>query len=123
MGSSTTWADEVFIGEDLKRILEERGAVVLGPSMTVAGAMKLATSELLDAAILDVGLGGEDVTVVAAVLASRGIPFVFCSGYQRDLAYDQWPDAPWLGKPVSEDVLISALGGLAAPLSRAARLS
>ena len=69
--------DEVFIAEDLKRILEENGAVVLGPSMTVAGAMKLATSELLDAAILDVGLRGEDVTAVAAVLASRAIPFVF----------------------------------------------
>lgn len=79
--------DEFFLAEDLARVLAGVGATVVGPAPRVADALHLIENEeRLDAAILDVNLGGETVFPVAAKLESRGVPFVFATGYnERDL--------------------------------------
>jgi DNA-binding response OmpR family regulator len=72
--------DEAVIALDLKAILEEAGATVIGPARTLLAASELAASGDLAAAILDVQLGDGTVFPVACMLADRGIPFLFHTG-------------------------------------------
>jgi DNA-binding response OmpR family regulator len=70
--------DEAVIALDLKAILEEAGATVIGPARTLLAATELAANGNLAVAILDVQLG--DGFPVARLLADRDIPFLFHTG-------------------------------------------
>jgi len=72
--------DEANIALELKAILQEAGATVIGPARTLLAARALAASEDLAAAILDVQLGDGMIFPVACLLADRGIPFLFHTG-------------------------------------------
>ena len=65
----------------IQAMLEDLDWVAVGPASRKADALALAQSETFDAALLDVNLDGETSWDVAAVLRSRGIPFVFGTGY------------------------------------------
>ena len=74
--------DEFLLMEDLCRDLQDAGAVVVGPAPSVAQALALIETEpAIDAAILDVNLGGEMAFPVADALQRRDCPFVFTTGY------------------------------------------
>jgi len=73
--------DEPVVAMCLEDILEELGCVTIGPAARLTEGMALATGETLDAAILDINLGGERSTEIAATLRARGVPFAFASGY------------------------------------------
>ena len=49
--------------------------------MRVVDALELARTGVFDATLLDVNLNGEMSWDVARVLAERGVPFVFSTGY------------------------------------------
>ena len=72
----------------------------------------------LDAAILDVNLGGELVYPVADLLAAKGIPFIFVTGYGHESIDRRFAHNPILEKPVEREVLEELLGrsGNDAPL-------
>jgi CheY-like chemotaxis protein len=91
--------DESIIAMLLEDVLQQLGHQVVGPAARVSKAMELAEHEALDVAILDVNLNGQKVYPVAAVLAARGIPFVFASGYGRDSLPAPYGDRPTLIKP------------------------
>ena len=77
--------DEYLLALYLSEALEDLGASVVGPVASVDAALDLIASDPeIDAAILDVNLGSESVYPVADALASRQVPFVFASGYDRD---------------------------------------
>jgi len=77
--------DEYLIAMNLQDGLENAGSVVLGPVPSVEKALKKIESEPhIDAAVLDVNLGGALAYPVADLLAARKIPFVFTSGYARN---------------------------------------
>jgi CheY-like chemotaxis protein len=102
--------DEYLIAVDLARSLEDLGVVVLGPAGSVADALALAASEpLLDAAVLDVNLGSEQVFPVADALLARGIPFIFATGYDDWIVPDDYADAPRLQKPIDTRALARIL--------------
>jgi CheY-like chemotaxis protein len=67
--------------------------------------------EELDAAILDVNLGGESVYPVADMLHARGIPFVFMTGYGSASIDPRFAMVPVLQKPIEakalEDMFVS----------------
>jgi DNA-binding response OmpR family regulator len=87
--------DEAMIAMLLEDMLADLGYQVVGPFGRLAEAIEAARQEPLDAAILDVNLGGQPVFPVAEVLAGRDIPFVFATGYG-----DATLDGPWSGRPV-----------------------
>ena len=62
-------------------MLDDLGWVAIGPATRKSEALALAQSETFDAALLDVNLDGETSWDVAVVLRTRGIPFVFGTGY------------------------------------------
>ncbi|RSV35852.1 response regulator [Sphingomonas sp. ABOLE] len=74
--------DEFLLADELADALRDAGATVLGPVGTVQHAIDLIRAEArIDCAVVDVNLGGEMVFPAAELLQTRGIPFVFTTGY------------------------------------------
>ena len=73
--------DEMTIALLLEEMVEELGHQVAGLAMRLPQAVELASTRALDLAILDVNLDGHMSYPVAEVLAGRGVPYVFATGY------------------------------------------
>lgn len=73
--------DDMLIAVLIEEALQELGCTVVGPVGRLDAALRLAGSERLDAAILDVNIRGGHVYPVAEQLRSRGVPFALASGY------------------------------------------
>jgi DNA-binding response OmpR family regulator len=74
--------DEYMLADEIQIELSDAGAIVLGPVAMLEDAMELIDREHdIDAAILDVSLGGEMVYPAADLLARRKVPFIFTTGY------------------------------------------
>lgn len=105
--------DEYLVALGLDDNLRSLGCAVLGPIASLSAAMAAAASERIDAAILDVNLAGEPVYPAAAILAERGIPFIFCSGYTGSVRMPgEFADAPRVAKPYTSRVIADALAEL-----------
>lgn len=102
--------DEFLVAMGLEDNLRSLGYVVVGPVGTLDGAMTAAAHEQVDAAILDVNLAGEAVYPAAAILAERGIPFIFCSGYTGNVRMPpEFAGTPRVAKPYTSRVIADAL--------------
>ena len=107
--------DEPIVALDLADILQDNGAVVLGPASSVATARLLIADSRIDCAVLDVNLGHESVAPLVRELGELKIPFLFMTGYdEKDMA-PLWRDRPILHKPVIVAELINALTGICPP--------
>ena len=73
--------DEALVAMAVGETLTELGFSVVGPFSRVAEAARALGQRDIDAAILDVNLGGELVYPLADILAAREIPFIFVTGY------------------------------------------
>jgi CheY-like chemotaxis protein len=115
--------DEFLVAMELETMLQDLGGVVIGPLGSLDDAVACAREEALDAALLDVNVGGRLVTPVADALAAREIPFVFCTGYDAASLPGRHAAAPILMKPCQphelKNALLTSLGGRSGP-SRAA---
>ena len=103
--------NEVLIAMDIVSALEDAGAQA---TMTTSArhALILINHDGLAGAIMDHGLSDGDSTEVCARLKARGIPYISYSGYEPVPGAD--PDAPFIAKPESMDVLLSAMEKLLA---------
>ena len=110
--------DEYLLAEDLREELIEGGAAVIGPAQTVARALELVASPgRLDAAVLDINLGGELAYPVADALAERGVPFLFTTGYDSSALPDRFNTVNRCEKPVDMKRMMDLVGGLCERLS------
>lgn len=91
--------DEMLLAMLMEDTLADFGCDVVGPVARVADGVRLANSERLDGAILDINVAGAKVFPVARELARRSIPFVFVSGYGSDSLPQEWKGYPALHKP------------------------
>lgn len=101
--------DEWLVAEEHRTILEEAGFAIVGPVPSVARAKKLIESEAISAAVLDIGLGGETSAALVPLLAERGIPFVFVSGYTASDVPEDLRHHKMLSKPVWAPTLVEAV--------------
>lgn len=108
--------DEYLIAMDLQDMLERNGWRVVGPAATVQAALALLDDELPAVALLDVNLGRELVTPVAAALKVRGVPFALASAYGRPglIGGPFLAGIPNVGKPTDEKRLLATLTELTA---------
>ncbi|WP_442756179.1 response regulator [Methylocystis sp. JAN1] len=100
--------DEPLIAMMACQVIQELDAEVLGPFATIADARQ-AMPEFVDAALLDVNVGGELVYGFAGELQSRGVPVVFVTGYHAYAVDEQFRSAHVLTKPIERDDLGVAL--------------
>ncbi|MDQ8032991.1 response regulator [Bordetella genomosp. 1] len=102
--------DEYMIAEFLQYELEDAGATVAGMVGNVDEALKFVQdAEVLDAAILDVNLGGQPVFPLADRLMERGVPFVFTTGYDATSIPPRFGQVARFVKPYNTAVM---LGGI-----------
>ena len=94
-------------------ILAGAGAEVVGPVPDVSHALALLDGREVDAAVLDMNLDGETAEPIADVLAVRGVPFLFLTGYAWGDMEGRHAARPALGKPVRPAALVGMLADLA----------
>ncbi len=107
--------DEALILFTLQDMLEELGCRVVATALRIDDALAKGDSAAFDVAILDVNVGGERIDPVADLLAQRGVPFLFATGYGATSLPEGHRDRIVLAKPYrTQDVraaLNAALSG------------
>jgi len=73
--------DEMLVAMNIEDMLLDLGHEVAGLASRVEPALALAREGAFDLAMLDVNLAGQPSFPVADILAARGIPFLFATGY------------------------------------------
>jgi DNA-binding NtrC family response regulator len=107
--------DERSVSQMLETMLADIGCVVAAVAPDVRTALaRVDAAPSIDAAILDVRLGGETVYPVADALEKRGVPFIFSTGYGTADLVDRYPRSLVLHKPYTS-------GNLAKNLAAATR--
>ncbi len=106
--------DEYLVAMSLRDALESLGSVVVGPVPSVEKAIKtIEAGPDIDAAIVDVNLGGVMAYPVADLLQARNIPFVFTTGYEKNTLRAGYPEIGICHKPSPfpkmEEALASAM--------------
>jgi CheY-like chemotaxis protein len=106
--------DEFLIAMNLVDALENAGSFVLGPVASVAKAISKIESEAhIDAAVVDVNLGGLLAFPVADMLVARKIPFIFTSGYEDNVLKTRYSQVKNCLKPyhfrAMEEALVEAM--------------
>lgn len=108
--------DEYLVAMAVEATLMSFGCEVVGPHARLPAALAAAEDAALDGAILDVNVAGEEVWPVAEVLARRGIPFVFATGYDGEAVLPgHWRMAPFLKKPFDARLLKRRLAEVCRP--------
>ena len=75
--------DEARILDTLQDMLEGLGCHVVESALRVDEALAKLVGLDFDVAVLDVNVAGTRIDPVADLLADRGMPFLFASGYGR----------------------------------------
>jgi PAS domain S-box-containing protein len=78
--------DEALVALQLKLDLEAEGHSVVGPYAQLTEALRAATDEEFDIALIDINLGPDNSAPVAEILDRRRVPFAFTTGY-NDLIF------------------------------------
>jgi CheY-like chemotaxis protein len=105
--------DEAIIAAVLENALVEGGCSVVGPVATLGRALETIENTTIDAALLDIKINGRDTYPVADVLAGRGIPFVFVSGFTRKDLPVRYRHCAHITKPFEPSAIMTALGSVA----------
>lgn len=106
--------DEYLIRMLLEDMLADLGYEVAAAVGTIAEASDFAAKGDFNAAVLDVNLDGQEIYPVAEILAKRGLPFVFVTGYGENSLIDPYRNRPALQKPFQIEQLKTMLDGLLA---------
>jgi CheY-like chemotaxis protein len=106
--------DEYLIRMLLEDMLADLGYEIAGAVGTIAEASDIAANANFDLAVLDVNLDGQEIYPVADILAKRGLPFVFVSGYGESSLPDPYRGRPCLQKPFQAEALKTTLAKLLA---------
>jgi CheY-like chemotaxis protein len=102
--------DEAIVAMMLEDMLAGMGYQPEGPAMSVASAMGFLDAGGIDAAILDINVGGGSSEAIADRLRALGLPFAFATGYAAAPS-GRFEGTPLLQKPYSEDELKRVLDG------------
>ena len=106
--------DEYLIRMLVEDMLADLGYEVAAAVGTLAEASAFAADGDFQAAILDVNLENQVVYPVADILAKRGLPFVFVTGYGERSLPEPYAKRPALQKPFQAEQLKAALDRLLA---------
>jgi CheY-like chemotaxis protein len=101
--------DDALVSMLLEESLRDLGCEVVAVADRLDDALEKAGNVTIDVVMLDVNLAGTLSYPVAGVLRSRGIPFVFATGYGTTGLPAEFQSSPLLSKPYSQSQLENAL--------------
>jgi two-component SAPR family response regulator len=104
--------DQYLIAQEMSRLVSKLGGEVVGPAPNVERTRILLDQSLVDFALLDVNLDGEQAHGLADELCRRGVPFIFATGYEAAAMPKRHLSAPHLEKPVVAKALEAAVAKL-----------
>jgi DNA-binding response OmpR family regulator len=105
--------DEQYFATMLATFLELDGFTVLGPAPSVIEALSLIdAAPKIDCAVLDIDLNGEASYPVADALVGRRIPFLFLTGFDREVVPEKYARFDMRQKPVEALQLSRSLNDL-----------
>jgi DNA-binding NtrC family response regulator len=107
--------DEMIVAWLLQDMLADFGCAVVGPAASINEALVMIDAEAFDVAVLDVNLNGKMSYPIADALISRGVPFLFSTGYDKDRLLEAYRIFPVLQKPFHRSELGNTLAQLLAP--------
>jgi CheY-like chemotaxis protein len=106
--------NEAMIAMLVEDMLENLGHELVRVATRLEEAVAAAGNDAVDLAILDLNLGGAFTYPAADVLAGRGIPFIFATGYGSGGLKETYSARPTLQKPFNteahEQAIRQALG-------------
>lgn len=91
--------DEAMVAFLIEDMLGEMGHEVGAVASRVQQGLELAKTGAFDFAIVDVNLDGQPSYPIAEILAERGVPFVFATGYGARGLDARFAGTPVLAKP------------------------
>ncbi len=101
--------DEMTVALLLEEMVEDMGHEVAGLAMRLPQAEELARTRTLDVAILDVNLDGHMSYPVAEILAARGVPYLFATGYGAGGIEPRYRESVIIKKPYGLDEVREAI--------------
>ncbi|MCJ2371972.1 response regulator [Pseudomonas sp. RGM 3321] len=104
--------DETMLAMLMEMMLEDLGFATAYHASSLGQGIEYARNGDYDLAILDINIIGGNSFPIAAAIAHRGIPFMFCSGYGRLGIPEVWVDRRCVAKPFSAEQLNEALSEL-----------
>ncbi|WP_116894155.1 response regulator [Pseudomonas syringae] len=104
--------DETMLAMLMEMMLEDLGFATAYHASTLNDGIEYARNGEYDLAILDINIIGGNSFPIAAAIADRAIPFMFCSGYGRLGIPDAWLNRRCVAKPFSAEQLSEALSEL-----------
>ena len=102
--------DNIIIAMDAEDFMQSLGAASVSMASNAASAIEAITETAFSFALLDVNLGSETSEPIAMLLAEKGVPFAFATGYgdATDVT-KRFPEAPVIQKPYALPSIESAL--------------
>jgi PAS domain S-box-containing protein len=97
--------DETLIAMMMEGLLRDLDLEVIGPFGTVDDALEAVRHEAIDAALLDVNLGGEMAYPIARLLEAKKVPFVFMTGYGAETIALPFSNVRVFQKPLERELL------------------
>jgi CheY-like chemotaxis protein len=91
--------DEALVLMTLEDMLADLGCQVVASARHLEDALRLARDTAADVALLDVNIAGRRIDPVAELIAARGIPIVFVTGYEARSLPQGIARATRVGKP------------------------
>lgn len=105
--------DEYMIAADVAEAFGEAGAEVIGPFSTVQQAMAAVEQQpRIDAAVLDVNLGGELAYPLADALSARDVPYLLNTGYDASAIRPRYSKITRREKPIEPADLVKTVASL-----------
>lgn len=105
--------DEGMVAMLLEDMLVALGYEVVAIAGRMERAAELIAEAEFDLAILDVNLNGHKTYSLASTLKSRGVPFIFATGYGSASLPETFQGTPVLPKPYQQRSLERVLRALA----------
>jgi PAS domain S-box-containing protein len=97
--------DETLIAMMMEGLLRDLDLEVVGPFGTVGDALEAIRHQAIDAALLDVNLGGEMAYPIARLLQAKKVPFVFMTGYGSETIAAPFTNVRVVQKPLEREIL------------------
>jgi two-component SAPR family response regulator len=105
--------DDYYQAFDSKQMLEDAGAEIVEITAVAPDLAALLAQGPIDAGLIDINLGQNLSLDFARALRDQAIPFVFLTGYDKNVLPEDLADMPCLSKPADQARIVTTLKDVA----------